>query len=186
MAERTPRKRRLFAGIALDDAARAACASASEALRKTGFEGRYESAEKFHVTLAFLGFVEAPRFEEVVAAITRCARDTPPFSVTLDKLAAFPHERRPRVVYIGAREQGARFRDLAAKVRAAYAELGFEFEKDAVAHVTIVRVKESRRPLSLVEFAPITLTVDALTLFESRPDPVNKTSRYERAVSVGL
>jgi RNA 2',3'-cyclic 3'-phosphodiesterase len=184
--EHRPRKRRLFAGVALDDAARSACASVSEALLQTGFAAKYESPNKLHVTLAFLGFVEPSRFGAIAAALATCARDAKSFSVTLDKLGAFPHERRPRVVFVGAREQGTRFRELAANVRAAYAELGFSFADDPVAHVTIARVKESRRPLPLIEFAPITLEITSLSLFESLPDPEHRTSRYEIAASKSL
>jgi RNA 2',3'-cyclic 3'-phosphodiesterase len=184
--ERRPRKRRLFVGVALDDNARTASAAVSEALRGTGFTAKYEGAEKLHVTLAFLGFVEPSRCDAIAATLTACARRLEPFSVTLDKLGAFPHERRPRVVFIGAREQGAPFRDLAANVRGGYAELGFEFDNDPVAHVTIARVKESKRPLPLIEFAPITLRITALSLFESLPDPANKTSRYEVAASAAV
>jgi RNA 2',3'-cyclic 3'-phosphodiesterase len=186
MDERPPRKRRLFAGIALDDGARAGCASVAEALRKTGFAAKYESPEKLHVTLAFLGFVEPSRCESIAAALAACTRRSKPFSVIFDKLGAFPHERRPRVVYVGAREQGLPFRELAANVRDTYGELGFEFDNDPVAHVTIARVKESKRPLPLVEFRPITLEIVALTLFESLPDPANETSRYEAAATARL
>jgi 2'-5' RNA ligase len=179
MDEGPPRKRRLFAGIALDDRARAACATVAEELRKTGLAAKYEAPEKLHVTLAFLGFVEPGRVDAVCAALESCARGLKPLRVTLDKLAAFPHERRPRVIYIGAREQGAPFRALAEDVRHSYAALGFEFDNDPVAHVTIARIKESKRPLPLVEFAPIQLEIRELALFESLPDPAHKTSRYE-------
>ena len=50
---------------------------------------------------------------------------------------------------------------------AGYAALGFAFHDDAVAHVTIARVKDSRRPLPLVEFAPINFVVERVSLFES-------------------
>jgi RNA 2',3'-cyclic 3'-phosphodiesterase len=178
--------RRLFVGIELDGSARSACAAVSSELRKSGFTAKYEAPEKLHVTLAFLGFVDPGRVEAVAAELASCARASRPFEVTLDKLGAFPHERRPRVVYVGAREQGAAFRALAARVRAAYGGLGFEFDKDSVAHVTIARVKESKRPLALIEFAPIQLTVRTLTLFESLPDAANETSRYEARLSVAL
>ncbi len=181
MDERPPRKRKLFVGIELNDEARAACAAASEQLRKTGFTAKYESPEKLHVTLAFLGFVEPSRADEIALTLRNCAQRAEPFSVTLDKLAAFPHERRPRIAYLGAREQGAAFRALASGLREAYTGLGFEFDKDPVAHVTIARVKDSKRPLPAIEFAPISLAVTALTLFESLPDPARKTSRYEAA-----
>jgi RNA 2',3'-cyclic 3'-phosphodiesterase len=177
------RKRRLFVGIELDAAAREACAGLSERLSRTGFAARYEVPEKLHVTLAFLGYVSAERFASVLSALP-AAGERAPFAVTLDKLGGFPHERRPRIVYVGAREQGAPFRALAESVRAAYAALGFEFKNDSVAHVTLARVKAPSRALPLIEFPPIALRVERLTLFESLPDPANKTSRYEAVASV--
>lgn len=173
-----PRKRRLFTGIELATEARERCAAIAEEVRRTGLTAKYEAPEKLHVTLAFLGWVEPARFDAVVAAL-EVARNLEPFSIALDKLAAFPHERRPRIVYVGAREQGAQFRRLAERVRTAYAELGFDFRNDPVAHVTIGRVKKSTRPLPLVEFAPIEVEIRELALFESFPDPPNNTSRYE-------
>jgi 2'-5' RNA ligase len=177
--ERAPRNRRLFVGIALDDATRAACAVASEQLRNTGFAAKYEAPEKLHVTLAFLGNVAPSGCAEVVRALFAAAARVAPFTVDLDKFAAFPHERKPRVAYIGAREQGPGFRALAASVRGAYVALGFTFESDPVAHVTVARVKPPQRPLPSVEFAPIPLQVERLTLFESLPDREKRTSRYE-------
>lgn len=160
MAESAPRKRRLFVGIALRDAARTDCAAVSGDLRRTGFAARYEAPEKLHVTLAFLGFVEASRYDAVVRGLMAAASRSAPLAVTLDKLGAFPHERKPRVVYIGAREQGAAFRALAREVRVEYADLGFEFHTDPVAHVTIARVKERGAPLPSIEFGPIHLEVN--------------------------
>lgn len=179
MDERPPRKRRLFVGIALDTAARAACSAIAEEVRKTGLTAKYEAPEKLHATLAFLGFVEPARVAEVCVALESSASRSKPFRVTLDKLGAFPHERKPRIVYVGAREQGAQFRTLAENVRDAYTALAFEFKNDPVVHVTIARIKEPKRPLPVVEFAPIALEIQELALFQSLPDPANKTSRYE-------
>ncbi len=179
MAERASRKRRLFVGIDLDESARVACAALSGELRRTGFDARYDAPEKLHVTLAFLGFVEPSRCDAIAESLATVAAGAAPLTVSLDRLGAFPHERKPRIVYIGAREQGAAFRTLASRVRAEYASLGFDFRNDPVAHVTIARVKERSRPLPLIEFAPVALEVRELALFESLPDPANDTSRYE-------
>ncbi len=178
MADRE-KSRRLFAGIQLDDLTRAACATAGAQLERTGFLARYEAADKLHVTLAFLGNVSQSRYDAVVAALDGAAAGNSVLELTLDKLGAFPHERRPRVVYIGAREQGAPFRALARSVREAYAALGFRFDDDPVAHVTIARVKEPQRPLPTIKLAPIALRADSLSLFESLFDAKAKTSRYE-------
>ena len=121
----------------------------------------------------------ANQYEAVAAALDGVAAQNAPFALTLDRIGAFPHERKPRVVYVGAREQGAPFRKLAQSVRGSYAALGFEFDEDPVAHVTIARVKDPRAPLRSVEFAPIAFEVGALSLFESLFDPKANTSRYE-------
>jgi 2'-5' RNA ligase len=173
------RSRRLFVGIELDDAARGACAAVAQRLRGTGFDAKYESPEKLHVTLAFLGSVGANQNEAIAAALDRVATENEPFGLTLDRVGAFPHERRPRVIYVGARDQGVPFRKLAQSTREAYAALGFAFDEDPVAHVTIARVKDPRAPLRSVEFSPISFQVNTLSLFESLFDPKGNTSRYE-------
>jgi len=183
---RIPTSCRLFVGIVLSDAARATCAAAIETLRRAGFAARFEEPEKLHVTLAFLGNVAPSRVEEIAAAMGAAASQCAPVTVTLDKTGAFPHERTPRVVYVGAREQGAGFRNLSAQVRAAYVKLGFLFKEDAVAHVTIARVKDSRRPLPLIEIPATPLEVDALTLFESVFDKEKNTSRYVESARCSL
>jgi RNA 2',3'-cyclic 3'-phosphodiesterase len=181
------RTRRLFVGVELDPAARAGCAAAADQLRRTGFAARYEEAGKLHVTLAFLGNVAASGYDAIAAALTSAAAaGCAPFVVTLDKLGAFPHERKPRVVYMGAREQGPAFRSLANSVRAAYLALGFTFKDDPVAHVTIARVKETHRPLPTLDLAPVPVGISSLTLFESLFDAEKNTSRYETAASVSL
>jgi RNA 2',3'-cyclic 3'-phosphodiesterase len=180
------RRRRLFAGIELNQAVRGACAAAAETLRRTGFSARYEAPEKLHLTLAFLGYVEPESVPAVQRRLGETGERFAPFAVGLDKLGAFPHERKPRVVFVGSRAQGAAFRSLAESLRRAYRELGFTFDDDAVAHVTIARVKESTRPLPLIDFAAIELPVRGLALFESLPDPANRTSRYEVLYRAGL
>jgi RNA 2',3'-cyclic 3'-phosphodiesterase len=178
--------RRLFIGIVLDDGARTACAAAADQLRRTGFAARYEEPEKLHVTLAFLGNVDACRYEEMASALQAAAARCASFAVALDRLGAFPHERKPRVVYVGGRDQGAEFRTLAQSVRDAYVELGFTFKDDAVAHVTIARVKEPRRSLPLVEFAPVRVLVERATLFESLFDKEKNTTRHQMRATVPL
>ena len=170
---------RLFVGITLSEPARTACAQAAQRLRAAGFDAKYEDPTKLHVTLAFLGNVDRSRCDEIAAAMQRGSEPCSAFELSLDKLGAFPHERRPRVVYVGSRRQGVAFRTLAAAVRDAYRSLGFAFDDDAVAHVTIARVKRGRRPLPSIEVGPATLAVANVALFESTFEPGKNTSRYE-------
>ncbi len=168
---------RLFAGIELDTTTRDACARAQDRLRAANFEARYEPPEKLHVTLAFLGRVDVAQLPEVESVLDNVAAAHSTFELTLDKLGAFPHERRPRVIYVGSRAQGAPFRELATGLRDRYAAMGFSFDEDVVAHVTIARVKGgSALPLPLLDVAAMRLRVAELALFESLPDA--RTTRY--------
>ena len=168
---------KLFTGIDLDKHTRAECAQIAARLEVQGVLARFEAPEKLHITLAFLGWVDAERMEPIREALHTVAAQTKPFMITLDKLGAFPHERRPRVIWIGSRDQGDAFRSLARSMQHAYAELGFNFDKDAVAHVTIARVKEGRAHLPMLDVAPMRVRVKELTLFESLP--AGRTTRYE-------
>jgi 2'-5' RNA ligase len=176
--DKPARRPRLFAGIELDDAVRAECATVALRLERHGFHARYEALEKLHITLAFLGNVDFDRVDDVERRFVDIAAETNAFTLTLDKLSAFPNERHPRIVYLGARDQGRAFRDLSTRARTAFAELGFTFESDAVAHVTLARAKKHERahPLPLLDVTPIVLEVGELTLFESLPDVA--TTRY--------
>lgn len=167
---------KLFAGIALDENVRDACVNISTRLQAQQFDAAFEAPEKLHLTMAYLGFVDASQTPEIVSAFAAAAAAVEPFSFSLDKLGAFPNERNPHVVWIGARDQTA-FRKAALAVRAALEPLGFEFGKAPVAHVTIARARAHGVHLPLVDVEPIVVRVNALTLFESLPD--KRTTRYE-------
>lgn len=168
---------KLFAAIDLDQRVRSRCAEVAIRLERQGLRARFEAPEKLHITLAFLGWVQPDQVESIRAVLRAVAAKTPPFRIMLDKLGAFPNERNPHIVWIGAREQGNTFRDLARTLRAAYTGIGFSFDKDAVAHVTIARIKEQRTHLPLLDIKPMQLEVRELTLFDSLPG--GRTTRYE-------
>jgi len=178
---------KLFVGIALSDDTRAACVRVAERLRACGVGGRFERDEKLHVTLAFLGYVDAERIAEVTNAMREIAAGSAPFAFSLDKVGAFPNERVPRIIYIGARSAGHDFRLLSRLARASYQTLGFSFAKDAVAHVTLARVgPKNRAPLPMLDIEPIDVRVHELTLFESLTDRERRTSRYEARSTASL
>ncbi len=169
---------RLFAGIELDDATRAMCVDVQSRLQRAAFEAKYEAAEKLHVTLAFLGNVRDAELTDVERVLEETAKSIAPFELVWDRVGAFPNERRPRIAYVGSRAQGPEYRSLAYTLRDAFRALAFEFKDDAVAHVTIARIKGgSSRPLPMIEAAPQTMPVREIVLFESLP--AEKTTRYE-------
>lgn len=172
-----PYRPKLFAGIELDKRVRTQCASVAARLAAQGVDARFEPAEKLHITLAFLGWVEPEQVEPIREALRAAANAAPPFTLSLERLGAFPHERRPKIVWIGSQDQGAPYRRLAYGARAAFEPLGFSFDKDAVAHVTIARVKGGRAHVPMLDIPPMHVHVTEIVLFESLP--ANGTTRYE-------
>jgi 2'-5' RNA ligase len=168
---------KLFTGIELDDAVRAWCSDIATRLQASALPGRFESPEKFHITLAFLGWVDAEQVEGIRDVMRHAARQIQPFTIALDRIGAFPHERRPRVVWAGSHNQGEGFRALANAVQTGYSGLGFQFDKAPVAHVTLARIKEGRAHLPMLDVRPVHLRVKHVTLFESLP--TGRTTRYE-------
>lgn len=172
-----PYRPKVFAGIELDDRVRLQCAKVIARLEDHGLGARFEPSEKLHITLAFLGWVQPEQLSGIQEALQRAASVVRPFTLTLDTLGAFPHERRPKIVWIGARDQGAPYRALASSARKAYEPLGFSFDKDAIAHVTIARVKGGHAHLPMLDVKPMHLHVTKIALFESLP--AGPTTRYE-------
>lgn len=179
------RKPKVFAGIGLGSDIQTRVHAFARQLEESGFAARYEPPEKYHLTLAFLGWIDpsllAPIQTQLRAAAVRCE----PFSLTIDRFGAFPDERRPRVVWAGCGTHSQAFEELCAMTRGALGALGFTFKDEGVAHVTLARVKDPKAPLPALHVPdPIEIQVGALTLFESVPE--KQTTRYERIVSIPL
>jgi RNA 2',3'-cyclic 3'-phosphodiesterase len=109
---------------------------------------RWTRPENVHLTLKFLGDVEAEAFGSIRAALGEVCAQHAPFDAALAELGAFPSARRAKTLWIGAGEGSDRLRSLAADVDDALASLGFEREKRPyVPHLTLGRVRG--RPLNL-------------------------------------
>ena len=155
-AQTAERKRRFFAGIKPDDGCRSACASVVEALRATGLRARYEAPVKAARNCSPFSDLPMPRAQALASILSATAPRAQPFTLVLDKVGAFPHERKAA----GRLSRSARTGSgvsvpCGGGSRRTYAAAGFEFDRDPVAHVTIARVKDPRRPLPLVDVMPI-------------------------------
>jgi 2'-5' RNA ligase len=149
---------------------------AAQALEARGLRARFELREKLHVTLAFLGSVDAERVAELAAALQTAASAHPSFNVRLDRIGAFPNERRARIVWAGSRDENAAFARLAEGIRDVSRRFAVIDDKPAVLHVTLARLREPAR-VPEVALKPQTFDVDAVTLFQSLQ--AERTTRYE-------
>lgn len=162
--------------VELDDPMRDLIDEAIARLKAAGLDERFTSREKWHATLAFLGPVEQARRGAVTDAITEAAEACQPFDLTLDVVGAFPNTKRPQVVWVGSSSPQAGFASCAEAVRAKLSSLGFDFEFEAVPHITVCRIKRGGPLPDIGALNPHHIHVDSLTLYESTPQ--GQSTRY--------
>lgn len=105
---------------------------------------RWVRPEGFHLTLKFLGHVEAARRAEVEDALARVPREVFGFEIRLGAPGAFGDRRGPRVLWVGLAGDLQRLSNLAGAVEACTRPLGFEPEKRPFApHLTLARVPDT-------------------------------------------
>jgi RNA 2',3'-cyclic 3'-phosphodiesterase len=131
--------------VAVDIAApvRAGLRALQAELAQADADVRWVRAEGIHVTLKFLGAVEAARLERVHTALVDALHAQPALHLQVRGLGAFPSLRRPRVLWTGLHGDGL---DAVARyVETALTALGFTPERRAFTpHVTIGRVNSLR------------------------------------------
>jgi RNA 2',3'-cyclic 3'-phosphodiesterase len=123
-----------------------------ERLRPAARDVAWVAPGNLHLTLKFLGSVPEARIDAVAGALREASGDASPFEARLRGLGAFPSARRPRVVWAGVTEGAADMIELARRVDAALAALGFpRDERPFSPHVTLGRVREPGRSPALTE-----------------------------------
>lgn len=158
---------RLFFALWPDEAARRNLEALSRDVALAA-AGKPVPAEKIHLTLAFLGEVDADAQGEAL----RAAEDAQgkAFTLALDRVGSF---RRARVAWAGTSEAPLPLLDLQAALAANLAGRGFEVEeREFAAHLTLVR--KIARPLPVAAIPPIEMRANALALVHSEAG----TGRY--------
>jgi 2'-5' RNA ligase len=182
---------RLFFAVALDEAARGAARSACDRLQRQLASGgaprgvKWVEEENLHVTVRFLGEVDAARVAMMVEHM-RSPLAEPRYDIVLGGAGTFPGSGPPRVAWLGLSTGVAETRRVYTLLDARLGPLGFEREtRPYTPHVTLGRVRELSRSASrslreaLVALPAeiATQQVTGLTLFSSRLSP--KGPRYE-------
>jgi 2'-5' RNA ligase len=170
---------RLFVAVVPPAAALAPAAAAVHRLRAAEPGLGWIPAERWHLTLVFLGEVAERSLPELTDRLARVAHRHPPVEVTVGGAGRFGRG----VLWVGAR---GRLAPLAAGAARAAARTGIEVEDRAYRpHLTVARVRRHRpadlRPLvtALRELPATTFRADRLDLIRSHLGPA---PRYERLV----
>jgi 2'-5' RNA ligase len=158
---------RSFIAINLPEATRQTLAAVQEQLKQYGTGVRWVKPGSIHLTLKFLGNIDAAQVEDIARAVAQEIRDQSPITLRPAGLGAFPSLRKPRVIWIGMKGEVQRLNEIQVRVDNSLEPLGFVREKRGFRpHLTIGRVKDRRRLQSLVD-AMVTLDVEPFNSFDA-------------------
>jgi 2'-5' RNA ligase len=140
---------RLFVAVAIPEVVKAKMEEAQAELRRAvpGHGLRWTRREQFHLTLKFLGDVDAARVDALGEAIRAACRGVGVLHLRAERVGFFPDLHYPRVVWTGVQDQAERLPRLQQAVDAATRDFTTEQKAERfTGHVTLARIKSIRRP----------------------------------------
>ena len=146
-----PHRMRTFVGVALDRFTHDRLVGLQKRLAVPDVPVKWVEPENLHITLLFLGEVDARETPAVCKAVEQAARRIKPFPMTLAGVGAFPTPRRPRTLIVHVTEGGPELIALHDAIEVPLLELGCyrREERPFKPHLTLGRVKgEVGEPLA--------------------------------------
>jgi 2'-5' RNA ligase len=166
---------RLFAGIPVTGEAGAELVEVLARFKGSGWPVKWVRPEGLHLTVKFLGEVQAAGLEALCAALAGSTGGTGPLHFSCAGVGAFPTMERPRILWAGLEAEPA-LELLVDRVERACAGLGFPIEGHPHRpHVTLGRIRDGERlpPDARTRLEGMAVagnfTADGLVLFQSHP-----------------
>jgi RNA 2',3'-cyclic 3'-phosphodiesterase len=144
-----PETWRLFVAIQLPDPVKAelGCAQAELGRALPDAAVRWTRPGQLHLTLKFLGDVDARRVEALIEALRPGCGAAPALHLRARCIGAFPNLKSARVIWAGVEDAPGHLERLQASVESAVREFTSEKpEGKFTGHVTLGRVKHLLRP----------------------------------------
>ncbi|HEX8131641.1 MAG TPA: RNA 2',3'-cyclic phosphodiesterase [Pyrinomonadaceae bacterium] len=171
---------RIFCAVELPEDVRARIAAHIARLREMATQASlkisWERAEKLHLTLKFLGEIEAGRVEALTRAANRAACVGGKFEVSLREAGAFPPHGNPRVLWLGLHDETGGLAQLQRRLEAECERENFPREaRPFRPHITIARIRTPNAAARHVaqlhretDFAPAAFDVGEFVVMQSR------------------
>jgi RNA 2',3'-cyclic 3'-phosphodiesterase len=182
---------RAFIAVEIPEQVRADVARGLSELRRRLPAARWVGGEGVHVTLRFLGEQDEALLAELGERVAAEARSLVPATVCLEGGGFFPHERRPRVAWLGGR--APELAGWAAAVERCAVALGVAPEPRAFSlHLTLARLERPWGAGDVETFSTVVskwrlpeFTAHELVLFASELRPSGAVHTPLRRITVG-
>ena len=166
---------RAFIAIVLPASVEQGIEVLEQKLRAWPIKARWVRPANVHLTLKFLGDIEAGQVDTVAAAMAAAGEGFPRIALCMQGLGVFPGIRNPRVLWTGVGGRTDLLGQLHARLDKALADAGFAAEtRPFKAHLTLGRFKGRAASADLLQAIQQTGAFDAvpfeaadLTLFKS-------------------
>jgi 2'-5' RNA ligase len=144
-----------------------------EQLREERADVKWDTPDKFHITLKFLGSVEQEILSRLTESLAAATAEAAAFPLVYSSVGAFPDIVRPRVLWVGAEPSDA-LATVQRQVESVCNRFGFPPEGRAFhPHITLGRVKGSfnlhrlTAKVKSITFEPVQTNCSELLLIKS-------------------
>jgi len=182
---------RTFIAVEIPESIKSRIERLQEPLRKIEAKVSWSKPSNIHLTLKFLGGVEASRIERVSKAVERAASGISPFDLEVGGTGCFPSARSPRVLWVGLPDVSEALKQLYSNIETELDREGFPREKRRFSpHLTIGRVRAQHNAARVAEaliasgFEPETFKATEVIVMRSDLKPTG--SIYTRQAVIKL
>jgi len=166
---------RTFIAVEIPEKVISSIARVQEGIKNYGFKIRWVRPESIHLTLKFLGNIEAADTENIGRAVFEASKEYTPLSLQAKGIGVFPGIKRPRVVWVGITGQLETLVRLQKTLDKNLEAIGFPKEKRPFkGHLTLGRIKKKIDTNTFIEaldtfgnFETETFTADRVVLYKS-------------------
>ena len=185
---------RTFIALELPPAVISLFQKVQQDLKRLKIRARWVQPENIHLTLKFLGDINAADIDKIGVAMTGAAIEFSPVTLSVSGIGVFPGIKRPRVIWLGL---GGGIRSLLAlqgRLEEKLAGVGFPKDKRSFkAHLTLGRIKQAANPAvirqMISEYASLSsdeFTCNQLILFKSDLEPSGAVHSKLKQANIGM
>ena len=165
---------RCFIAIVLDGHTKRQLCRVQNAIRSSGIDAKWPSAQNLHLTLKFLGNISEHTLPCIKAVLSEAIADKAHFNITFNRLGVFPNARHPKVIWIGPDKTNPELVTLQRDIDSRMNRCDhFVKEKKFLPHITLSRIRNRTKPDILkktleIETGSISIPVNQVHLIKSR------------------
>jgi len=133
---------RAFIAIELPETIKGFLAGIQERLKKSGADVKWVNPKNIHLTLKFLGEIDAERLPKAIQIMEDVIKDKKAFQVGICCIGSFPRINSPRVIWAGTDKGSKEAKEIAKDLEEKIAKIGIPKEnRPFSSHITIGRTR---------------------------------------------